>query len=938
MTIAPGAHIELRDAVWRVVRVDQTSSGRAAWHCVGVSEIVRDQDAIFLEELEGKVRVLDPATTAFVRDESSYHRAGLLYVESLLREVPPTDGALYVGQHAAMDVMDFQLEPAALALDRPRARILIADAVGLGKTLEAGILLSELIRRGRARRILVATVRSMLTQFQKEMWCRFSIPLVRLDSVGLQRIRSTIPTHHNPFYHFDRAIISIDTLKQNNAFRAHVEQAHWDVIVIDEAHNVAARGNSRSQRARIAEVLAANCDHLILLSATPHDGKPRSFASLMTMLEPTAIADPDNYGPDDIRGLFTRRFKQDVAQQMGESFPERVVVEQHVAATPVEEAAFAALDDLELVRIDARRGTANMLFKTVLEKALFSSPQACLETIDERIRRTLRRPDHGAFVEDLAALRHLRTKVEAIGTEHFAKLGALDGVLEGWEWTPRRAKEDRLVIFTERRATLGLLKEHLQSRLGLKELEIEVLHGGLPDVEQQRIVEDFGKRPSKVRLLLASDVASEGLNLHYLCHRLIHFDVPWSLMRFQQRNGRVDRYGQKKQPRIAYLLTDSENPTIRGDMRILELLIEKDRQASANIGDPRTFGTGDIDREEALTAQAIEGGDAESLEQAMDEAELDPLAILLRMAATQDDRPPAPSRGKLPSLFRGEFDFLAMGLQHLGQEERYLAPEIRLQDELIEFTWPDDLRTRFSKLPAEVRPTNGRLLLTSNRARMMRATEDKRREEHAWPEHQLLWALSPVVSWLGDRVRGGFSRHTAPVIVLRDALRPGEQAVVISGLFPNRRGQPLVHRWYVVSGDKVEPFSRFLERANLRGTQLPNHSEAVDTKALQARLPVALDAVRRQLSADRDAWRAEHVPKRTAALERLASQRDEQLAFVRDKHAGDTAAALRKREEAQRAVERRYRRHADQLKDSLTLADTPFLMVVAAFCDPGGAS
>lgn len=114
--IAPGAHIELRDAVWRVTRVDTTSTGKQAWRCQGVSEIVRDQEAIFLEEYEPEVAVLDPKQTRLERDTSSRHRKGLLYIESLLREVPPPDDGLYVGHRAAMDALDFQLEPAWMAL------------------------------------------------------------------------------------------------------------------------------------------------------------------------------------------------------------------------------------------------------------------------------------------------------------------------------------------------------------------------------------------------------------------------------------------------------------------------------------------------------------------------------------------------------------------------------------------------------------------------------------------------------------------------------------------------------------------------------------------------------------------------------------------------------------------------------------------------------
>lgn len=232
--------------------------------------------------------------------------------------------------------MPYQMDPAIPAQDKPRQRILIADSVGLGKRMEAGVLLSELIRRGQGKRILVVAMKSMLTQFQKELWTRFTIPLTRLDSIGLQRVRSSIPTNHNPFYYFDKSIISIDTLKQDNEFRMHLEKAYWDIIVIDEAQNVAERGHGRTQRAKLARLLSKQSDSLIMLSATPHDGSPRSFASLMNMLEPTAIANPDNYGPDDIKGLFIRRFKKDIQHQVKVAFQEREIKICHVHASEAE--------------------------------------------------------------------------------------------------------------------------------------------------------------------------------------------------------------------------------------------------------------------------------------------------------------------------------------------------------------------------------------------------------------------------------------------------------------------------------------------------------------------------------------------------------------------------------------------------------------------------
>ena len=145
--------------------------------------------------------------------------------------------------------------------------------VGSYKFMDEGILLSELIQRGRGDRILVVALKSILAQFQKELWARFTIPLVRLDSIGIQRIRREIPSNHNPFYYYDKAIISIDTLKQESEYRTYIENAYWDIIVIDEAHNVAERGTSSSLRSKLANLLSNRSDTLIMLSATPHDGK-----------------------------------------------------------------------------------------------------------------------------------------------------------------------------------------------------------------------------------------------------------------------------------------------------------------------------------------------------------------------------------------------------------------------------------------------------------------------------------------------------------------------------------------------------------------------------------------------------------------------------------------------------------------------------------------
>ena len=199
LPFAPGSRVVIRDEEWLVRRIDPSTDGGWLLTCDGISELVRGQSALFLTALEDEIAVLAPEKTELVPDTTPAYNASLLYLESLRRRNVPNDQKLRLGHRGVMNLVPYQLDPALQALRQPRSRILIADAVGLGKTLEAGVLATELIQRGRGKRILVVTQKAMLTQFQKEWWSRFSIPLVRLDSVGLARVRNRIPANHNPF-------------------------------------------------------------------------------------------------------------------------------------------------------------------------------------------------------------------------------------------------------------------------------------------------------------------------------------------------------------------------------------------------------------------------------------------------------------------------------------------------------------------------------------------------------------------------------------------------------------------------------------------------------------------------------------------------------------------------------------------------------------------
>ena len=819
----PGARVVVRDAEWIVRRVDHAPGGYQIV-CDGVSELVRGRESFFLTALEPAIEVLDPAKTQLVPDESAQFTDSILYMESQLRQAVPNDAEIHVGHTAAMDLVPYQLDPARLALARPRQRILIADAVGLGKTLEAGILVSELIARGRGRRILVLAVKSMLTQFQKEFWNRFTIPLTRLDSIGIQRVRSRIPTNYNPFYYYDKAIISIDTLKQDAEYRTYLDDARWDIIVIDEAHNVADRGTS-SLRSHLAKRLARRSDTLIMLSATPHDGRARSFASLVNMLDATAIANPDDYTRADFRpGLVVRRFKKDVQDQVRTAFQDREVFPQWFPASVEEEEAY---DTLLAVPIAGREpgGAGRDLFTVTLEKSLFSSPAACLETVKDRIRRRENEIAAGRDIAprqaEVAGMNALRLALERIAPATYAKYQALLTAIrtnQPLDWKPDDAT-DRLVIFTERIPTLNWLETQLTTDLALKPGQVETLHGGMSDVEQQRIVEDFGNAQRPVRLLICSDVASEGINLHYQCHRLIHFDLPWSLMVFQQRNGRVDRYGQVAKPQIVYLVTESTNPTIRGDTRILEVLMEKDEQAYRNIGDPSVFmNVHDIDEEERITEGAIARGEPAAdfdrrLAPKPDEGE-SLLAMFLQPEDGKQGAPlvDAPSPPPPRSLFESDLEYCEAALHRLqsrredseGATDTTAMPaRIRFRvdgdSKTLTLDAPDDLVARYRYLPPELLPDSRRFVLTTDRSRMSEAIAESRRTESAWPSVHFLWRLSPVVGWLNDRVLAAFGRSEAPVLAGVPGLAPGEAVFVFSGLVPNRKSHPLVYEWIAVS-------------------------------------------------------------------------------------------------------------------------------------------
>lgn len=935
---APGMRTIIRDEEWMVKKIETNSLGNKALHCIGISPLVKDREAIFLTDLES-IQIVNPAEVKLVPDHSPRYRRSLLYLESQWRQQIPTDTNIHVGYRAAMDPMPYQLDPAKLSLQRPRQRILIADTVGLGKTLEAGILMSELIARGKGKRILVVTVKSMMTQFQKEMWNRFTIPLVRLDSNKIQRIRASLPSNYNPFFYYDKTIVSIDTLKRDVEYRTHLENAYWDIIVIDEAQNVADRGDHQAQRSRLAKLLADRSDTMIMLSATPHDGRAKSFASLMNMLDPTAIANPEDYTPKDIKGLCIRRFKKDVKDQVGGAFLERTVHLERCHASAREEYAFEIFSNMELQMDVGRERGSSHLFKTSLEKSLFSSPAACIKSIDARLAKLNKRYGFGD-IKDIGRLESLRDALTRIKPQDFSRYQKLLELLRspeyGWDSS---AADDRLVIFTERIETMKYLAQHLREDLGIPANAIQEISGGMSDSEQQEIVENFGRTESPIRVLVASDVASEGLNLHYLSHRLIHFDIPWSLMVFQQRNGRIDRYGQQKRPDIRYMMIESDNKRIKGDMRIIEILITKEEQALKNIGDPSLLlGKFTIEDEELVVIDAIENGsDAEAFEETLEngEEEFDPFEELMRGAEESEEQEIEKSKTVADETLFTDIEYLSQALSYLNQDERHPVEKLSTVSGL-DILITEDMRRRLRALvPEEALPQGDTLRLSDNTTFVMeemRRSMQNNMADTAWPKTQYLWQQHPIFTWVNDKAGLLFDRGQAPMIGIPGRLFFGETIFVISGSIPNQKSTPLVDEWFGLvfrDGKYVETIGmhEVIRRTGIRSNTLSNIDVLTETDVREAE----------KLRDDAVAHAREYLGgKFRDYQDRMNPLLDEEvgkLIELQEKHHEYYQLTFfeqeRKLEEKNRSVDELFEEFITWVTETLTIQDNPYIRIIA---------
>lgn len=944
MSLTIGQRISTRGEDFIITNSNANHDGSWLLEAEGISELVKGKRFSFDSTIDTDIKPIDPNHTKLIADTDSGYRKTKLFLETQIRNAPIFSEKITVANKAAINPAEYQLTPTLKALQLPRPRLLIADGVGLGKTIEVGIFLSELFKRGKGKRIMVLAPKSILAQFQQELWHRFAIPLVRLDSEGIARIKSQLPSNKNPFEYYDKTIISIDTLKNNAKFRHYLEKSRWDAVVIDECHTVA---NDKSQRGDLAQLITTKCESLILTSATPHNGRKENFANLIHMIEPTAIPKSGDYDKSHVEPYYVRRFKNDITDEtVLENFRERKIIRSSANLSDAEVDFLKYQQEIKFNAIKAfndGKPREDFLFSVGIFKAFMSSPLAALVSIERRINKVEASKSKNEFAsENLHILEKLRQKAEAIITTHSdTKYKKLRDTLLELGWTGKK-ENDRYVIFAERIDTLNYLKEKLQADFKITDEAIAFFHGGLPDTEQQAIVEDFGKGDSSVRLLLCSDAGSQGVNLHFYCNRMFNYDIPWSLIVLEQRNGRIDRYGQNKTPYIHYIIAESDIEGLKTDLHIVKRLTEKEEVVYKTLGDAGSvMKLYDATKEEQLVEQAILNQNESFLENLDDKMAGFNFATLFEnqddsTAVTITDNPYETNLTIYPS----EAKFYADLFEQLSSARQINSEDVTVKNGYLEILNTKDLNHILFDLPPESKPKTGQLFkLSLDKDLVQKSIEEARKKKGEWAEFQILNELHPVIKYYMTKLEASVDKDVA--LVAKSKRLPAKTNwFIFQAQVSNNLGQPVIAEFLVVGlGNdgtlKREPFllNDFISEFKLQEVL---HTETISEQeitGLQKCLPIAVDFVTKHMQIEQasmetimetklNEYRTKINNWRAAALEQL------ELDF--SENTGSNLWA-RIKDSKQREIETILSTSSQYYKDLTSLQGDAYLKVIAVF-------
>jgi superfamily II DNA or RNA helicase len=551
---------------------------------------------------------------------------------------------------------NYQLVPVALALEEPRVRLAIFDDVGLGKTIEAGQIVTELLARQMAARVLIVCPANLREQWREALAYFFHLEARIISTRHRREMERQLPIGANPWEFYRCLIVSEDYAKEP-AQRQQILEQPWDIVVIDEVHTLAKPHQSRAEdkpdmeRWHLASqiTLSPKVRHLLLLTATPHNGYSDSFASLLRMLDVGAVEGPE-HAPiihrqiaqkhvcqrtrRDLRAWFEREGRPD-------AFPEREQVERIITLTAAEQSALDAVADYGRMVLEDAEGTPRQVIAgwaiMHLRKRALSSPEALRKSLRNRrdgLRRRLRAMsadeadvsllDEGEAVPVAAARAYAldsdpgeRLPEEEAGQrlerglyagktpgrqaieQELQRLEELIKLAE--KITPAQdsklkmallndlpellRRHPRVIIFTRYRDTMEYVADQIERSERYKDVKVVRIEGSLSEQQRREVFVEFAQ--AKKAVLVATDAISEGINLQHACCQMIHWELPWNPNRLEQRVGRIDRFGQPE-PKVVVRLMVMEDSL---DGLVLETLVKKAAQIRAEFGfAPPYFG------------------------------------------------------------------------------------------------------------------------------------------------------------------------------------------------------------------------------------------------------------------------------------------------------------------------------------------------------------
>ncbi len=678
--VVPGDFLKARSKQWLITSLEQVG-GITSVELVSTEDDGQGESIEVALNAEIGPQAIDPQdwSPLLYASFEAPERLGAYLRATGWRTASAGDRKLFQAPFRAGIRLDaYQLLPLAKALELPRANLLIADDVGLGKTVEAGLIVREMLLRRRVEIVIVSAPASMLLQWQDELAQKFGLDFVIVDREHLLETRRTRGFSANPWAIGSRFLISHSVLS-DETYTAGLRDILGDfrarsMFILDEAHHAAPSSGAawavESQLTKNVREIARRFEHRLFLSATPHNGHPNSFATLLEILDPQRFTRGIDVEAKELEPVMVRRLKEDL-RQIGQPFPERRVEAIEIDGLPIDAPELVLANMLSDYRQSNEGGARARFLFANLQQRLFSSIAAFHRTLcthrNSLIRRKSEAEASGEFAIELLEDNDI---IDAATANARAELGDLEAAIQHVDrmieiaaplrdqpdarveriadWIEKemldaehRWRDRRLILFTEWDDTRRWLVERLRevllqrssSRVDLNG-RILVFTGQTSLEERDRIKTAFNAPFEKepVRILVCTDAAREGLNLQARCYDLIHVDLPWNPSRLEQRNGRIDRKLQpSKIVSCRYFLY-----TQREEDRVLDALVRKTEVIRRQLG-----AAGEVLRlriENELSREGIRKGSAAKLAKEISEVTTDRVDLAQKQMGDEADR------------------------------------------------------------------------------------------------------------------------------------------------------------------------------------------------------------------------------------------------------------------------------------------------------------